>query len=129
MRVTSASASTNSLVASAASRELCEPVRSEPGMTRIFGDGIGFIRGHSRACPGHPRLACSTKDVDARAGQFTQPAQAWLRAQACRGLLLAERLVFSGAQCFRYTHTRAGGMFAQTRSEACERMRSRARGI
>src|SRR5215472_3567440 len=36
MRVTSASSSANSLAASAASRALCEPVRSEPGMTRIL---------------------------------------------------------------------------------------------
>src|SRR5437667_8163819 len=40
MRVTSAAASSNSLVASAASRPLCEPLRSEPGITRIFGDGM-----------------------------------------------------------------------------------------
>src|SRR5512135_2838896 len=37
MRVTSASASASSLATSAASQALCEPVRSEPGMTRIFG--------------------------------------------------------------------------------------------
>src|SRR5258707_1353843 len=40
MRVTSASASINSLQASAASRALCEPLRSEPGKTRIFGAAI-----------------------------------------------------------------------------------------
>src|SRR5262245_15546487 len=82
MRVTSASASTSSLVASAASRALWEPERSEPGMTRIFGDGIGFPiaraatgeRLHQEAAtpprrgqayPGHPRLACWAKAVDA----------------------------------------------------------------
>src|SRR5262249_60287630 len=30
----------------------------------------------------HPRLASRMKDVDARAGKFTQAAQAWLRAGA-----------------------------------------------
>ena len=37
MRVTSAPASTSSLVASAASRALYEPVRIEPAKTRILG--------------------------------------------------------------------------------------------
>src|SRR5262249_17950077 len=37
---------------------------------------------HGRACPGHPRLASCVKGVDARAGKFTQPAQAWLKARA-----------------------------------------------
>src|SRR5262252_1581346 len=41
MRVTSASASINSLLASAASRTLYDFARSEPGMTRIFGTGMG----------------------------------------------------------------------------------------
>src|SRR5436305_693480 len=45
MRVTSAFASTSSLVASAASRTLCEPLRSEPGLTRIFGPGIRWLLG------------------------------------------------------------------------------------
>src|SRR3978361_1943910 len=36
MRVTSAPASANSCAAAAASLALCEPVRSEPGITRIF---------------------------------------------------------------------------------------------
>src|SRR6202050_4978064 len=40
MRVTSASASANSLAASAASRALCEPARNEPAMINIFGVGI-----------------------------------------------------------------------------------------
>src|SRR5262245_56065344 len=47
MRVTSASASINSLVASAASRTLYDFARSEPGMTRIFGTAMadgGFRR-------------------------------------------------------------------------------------
>jgi hypothetical protein len=54
MRVTSASASANSLVASAASLALCEPVRREPGITRIFGiteiryqkSGIRYVSPH-----------------------------------------------------------------------------------
>jgi hypothetical protein len=33
------------LVASAASRTLCEPLRSEPGMTRIFGPDIRRLFG------------------------------------------------------------------------------------
>src|SRR5262249_2799176 len=38
---------------------------------------------HGRACPGHLRLYASTKqDVDARAGKFMQPVQAWLQARA-----------------------------------------------
>src|SRR5580704_15444578 len=37
MRVTSASASASSLATKAASRPLCEPARSEPAITRIFG--------------------------------------------------------------------------------------------
>src|SRR5215471_5254889 len=40
MRVTSASASDNSLVASAASRTLYDRARSEPGMTRILGTAM-----------------------------------------------------------------------------------------
>src|SRR6478735_4473493 len=39
--VTSASASVRSLVASAARRALCDPVRIEPAKTRIFGMDIG----------------------------------------------------------------------------------------
>src|SRR5258708_4362774 len=45
MRVTSASASTSSLQASAASRTLWDPLRSEPGITRIFGSGIRRLFG------------------------------------------------------------------------------------
>src|SRR6516225_5421171 len=45
MRVTSASASINSLVASAASRTLYDLARSEPGMTRIFGTAMADDKG------------------------------------------------------------------------------------
>src|ERR1700759_3237701 len=40
MRVTSASARTTASAAARASFALCEPVRSEPGMMRIFGAAI-----------------------------------------------------------------------------------------
>src|ERR1700692_4982633 len=40
MRLTSAPASANSCAAAAASLALCEPVRSEPGITRIFSADI-----------------------------------------------------------------------------------------
>src|ERR1700754_3971251 len=43
MRVTSASARTNSSAAAIASFALCEPVRSEPGMMRIFGAAINQL--------------------------------------------------------------------------------------
>src|SRR5205823_14544648 len=49
MRVTLASASISSLVASAASRTLYDFARSEPGMTRIFGAAMTDareLRGH-----------------------------------------------------------------------------------
>src|SRR5262249_57631919 len=61
MRGTSASASANSLVTSAASRALCDFACSEPGMTRIFGvamsnDGqrerTDFARHHTRRSVG-----------------------------------------------------------------------------
>src|SRR5262249_49535934 len=59
MRVTSASASINSLVASAASRTLYDFARSEPGMTRIFGTAMAddgwriqpTCYAHTRPCP------------------------------------------------------------------------------
>src|SRR4051812_18605861 len=47
MRVTSAPASSNSLVASAASRALCDPVRIEPAKTRTLGS-IGGSGGDGR---------------------------------------------------------------------------------
>jgi hypothetical protein len=39
---------------------------------------------HRRACPGDPDQEGTAvpNDRDARAGKFTQPAQAWLRARA-----------------------------------------------
>src|SRR5436853_3109475 len=50
MRVTSTPASANSYAAAAASLALCEPVRSEPGMTRIFSaDMIPIARPTYRA--------------------------------------------------------------------------------
>src|ERR1700710_282530 len=55
MRVTSAPARTNSCAAAAASFALSEPVRSEPGMTRIFNAdmiSIAFARSRrQRAAP------------------------------------------------------------------------------
>src|ERR1700736_4703822 len=43
MRVTSASARTNSSAAGRANFALCEPGRSEPGMMRIFGAAINQL--------------------------------------------------------------------------------------
>src|SRR6266481_2495000 len=94
MRVTSASASINSLVASAANRTLYDFARSEPGMTRIFGTAMAHERTTEDGCRRHHTHS----------------------SVACR-------------QPLRYTHTRAGGMFIHTRSEASAVTRSSRFGI
>ncbi len=39
----------------------------EPGIfLGVFFDNTDHSRRHGRACPGHPRLCCGMKDVDAR---------------------------------------------------------------
>src|ERR1700710_204136 len=62
MRVTSTPARTNSCAAAAASFTLSEPVRSEPGMTRIFNADMISIR--VQAGPG--RLAKAPDDQPLR---------------------------------------------------------------
>src|SRR5258708_25581494 len=66
MRVTSASANASSLVASAASFTLKEPVRSEPGIIRILGEDMANQTAANQTAvtdhavlplvPAHPRL-------------------------------------------------------------------------
>src|ERR1700688_3676400 len=99
MRVTSASATTNSLAASAARRTLCEPLRSEPGMTRIFGPDIRRLfrpepaRGHayhSTAREGSRRAAGRRSvlaiDPDARRRDVHPDAFGGFRADAVERL-------------------------------------------
>src|SRR6185312_4505607 len=96
MRVTSASASANSLAARAARRALCEATRSEPGMTRILGVRMS-----------DDRKSESEAEVDREKRESV--------AIVSSDFLI---LISEASSSRRYTHTRAGGIFIQMRSDA-----------